>query len=33
VPVLVTDTLMTDAAARRRVATETLEFAAGLSGG
>jgi LPPG:FO 2-phospho-L-lactate transferase len=30
VPVLVTDTLMTDAAARRRVATETLEFAAGL---
>ena len=33
VPVLVTDTLMTDAAERRRVATETLEFAAGLSGG
>jgi LPPG:FO 2-phospho-L-lactate transferase len=32
VPVLVTDTLMSDAAARRRVATETLEFAAGLSG-
>jgi LPPG:FO 2-phospho-L-lactate transferase len=27
VPVLVTDTLMDDAAARRRVATETLEFA------
>ena len=32
VPVLVTDTLMSDAAARSRVATETLEFAAGLSG-
>jgi LPPG:FO 2-phospho-L-lactate transferase len=32
VPVLVTDTLMDDAAARRRVATETLEFAASLSG-
>jgi LPPG:FO 2-phospho-L-lactate transferase len=31
VPVLVTDTLMDDAAARRRVATETLEFAASLS--
>ena len=31
VPVLVTDTLMDDAAARARVATETLEFAAGLS--
>ena len=33
VPVLVTDTLMPDAAARRRVATQTLEFAAGLSRG
>jgi LPPG:FO 2-phospho-L-lactate transferase len=33
VPVLVTGTLMGDAAARRRVATETLEFAAGLSAG
>jgi LPPG:FO 2-phospho-L-lactate transferase len=32
VPVLVTDTLMADAASRGRVATETLEFAAGLSG-
>ena len=31
VPVLVTDTLMRDAADRARVATETLEFAAGLS--
>jgi LPPG:FO 2-phospho-L-lactate transferase len=31
VPVLVTDTLMHDAAARRRLATETLEFAAGLA--
>jgi LPPG:FO 2-phospho-L-lactate transferase len=33
VPVLVTDTLMGDATARRRVATETLEFARSLSGG
>jgi LPPG:FO 2-phospho-L-lactate transferase len=33
VPVLVTDTLMGDADARRRVATETLEFAASLSRG
>ncbi|MEA2474298.1 MAG: 2-phospho-L-lactate transferase [Thermoleophilaceae bacterium] len=32
VPVLVTDTLMGDAAARVSVATETLEFAAGLTG-
>lgn len=32
VPVLVTDTLMGDTAARRRVATETLEFARSLSG-
>jgi LPPG:FO 2-phospho-L-lactate transferase len=31
VPVLVTDTLMDDEAARRRVATETLEFARGLA--
>jgi LPPG:FO 2-phospho-L-lactate transferase len=31
IPALVTDTLMGDAAARRRVATETLEFAAGLA--
>ncbi len=31
VPVLVTDTLMDDPAARRRVAAETLEFAASLS--
>jgi LPPG:FO 2-phospho-L-lactate transferase len=31
VPVLVTDTLMGDAPARRRVAAETLEFAASLS--
>ena len=30
-PVLVTDTLMDDAAARRRVATNTLEFAASLT--
>ena len=33
VPVLVTDTLMGDAAARTRVATETLEFARSLSSG
>jgi LPPG:FO 2-phospho-L-lactate transferase len=33
VPVLVTDTLMTGAAGRLRVATETLEFAAGLASG
>jgi LPPG:FO 2-phospho-L-lactate transferase len=33
VPVLVTDTLMPDEAARRRVAAETLEFAGGLSSG
>ena len=31
VPVLVTDTLMADAAGRERVATETLEFARSLS--
>jgi LPPG:FO 2-phospho-L-lactate transferase len=31
VPVLVTDTLMSDAAARARVATETLEFARSLA--
>jgi LPPG:FO 2-phospho-L-lactate transferase len=33
VPLLVTDTLMRDAPARRRVATETLDFAAGLARG
>ena len=33
VPVLVTDTLMNDEAARRRVATETLEFATSLASG
>ena len=33
VPVLVTDTLMTDAEARRRVANETLDFARGLAPG
>ena len=33
VPVLVTDTLMGDAAARHHVATETLQFAAGLLAG
>jgi LPPG:FO 2-phospho-L-lactate transferase len=33
VPLLVTDTLMDDAPARRRVAGETLEFARGLAGG
>ncbi|HKP88907.1 MAG TPA: 2-phospho-L-lactate transferase [Thermoleophilaceae bacterium] len=32
VPALVTDTLMADAEARRRVARETLEFARGLAG-
>jgi len=31
VPVLQTDTLMADAAGRRRVAEETLRFAEGLS--
>jgi hypothetical protein len=31
VPVLVTDTLMGDAAARRRVAEETLRFAESLA--
>ena len=31
VPLLVTDTLMSDAAARRRVATEILDFATGLA--
>jgi LPPG:FO 2-phospho-L-lactate transferase len=31
IPVLVTDTLMPDVAGRRRVATETLEFAGGLA--
>jgi LPPG:FO 2-phospho-L-lactate transferase len=31
-PVLVTDTLMSDAESRARVATETLAFAEGLSG-
>jgi LPPG:FO 2-phospho-L-lactate transferase len=33
VPMLVTDTLMGDADGRRRVATQTLEFAAGLGSG